>query len=174
MFIFDDLHTIPENQYIKDIKYVPLFFQGHYTSLPDIPQGMFRPFLMLTFVFNYYFSGLAPLGFHLVNILMHFLNAIMLYSLLKELSKKAPFGFLALISLLFVTHPVNTEAVSYISCRSDLLVTLLITGALLLYIKRRYAFSLLLYVLALLTKESALVFVLLAETYDFLYPQEGR
>jgi len=167
LFVFDDLHTIVHNLYIKDWRNSILFFKGLYSS-EIIPKGMFRPFLMLTFSFNYLFSGLHPLGYHIINILIHFLNGILLYSLFRFLRKDTPFGLILLLSLLFIAHPLNSETVNYISCRSDLLVTFFILAGFLSYLKGRFLLPLFLYALGLLSKETALVFPLLLFAYDFI------
>ena len=165
VFIFDDLHGIVDNLYIKNPKYIPLFFKGFYTSIPEIPKGMFRPLLLLTFSFNYFFSGLQPLGYHILNILLHFLNGILLYLILKFLNKGSRSGILLSVCLLFIAHPINSETVTYISCRSDLLVAFLILSAFYSFVKNRIFLSGLLYILALLTKETALVYGLLPAAY---------
>src|SRR3989338_1133983 len=165
VFIFDDLHGIMDNLYIKDAHYIPRFFQGFYTSIPEIPKGMFRPLLLLTFSFNYFFSGLHPLGYHIINILIHFLNGALLYLILKSLNRKTDYRLLLSACLLFIAHPINSEAVTYISCRSDLLVTFFILSAFYAFIKNRFFLSALLYFFALLTKETALVYSLLPAAY---------
>ncbi|TAN60692.1 tetratricopeptide repeat protein [bacterium] len=179
IFIFDDAHSIVTNLYIKDIRHIPMFFKGYYTSDPDIPIGMFRPLLLLTFSFNYLFSGLQPMGYHIINILLHFLNGILFYYLLgflfsgqtnsqkENLTQGLPVALGILISLLFLAHPLNTEAVTYISSRSDLLVYFLILSAFICYLKRRFWATLLLYALALLTKETALVLPILITAHIF-------
>ncbi len=167
-FIFDDYHMIEENTFIKNPKYFGMFFKGYVTSYP-IPKGMCRPLLMLTFAFNYLNGGLNPVGYHIVNILFHFLNATLLYSLLKLLKKEAPWGLVFLITLLFVVHPINTEAVTYVSSRSDLMVTFFILCAFILYLKGKYIFSVICYALSLLTKESALIYPILIGGHFFLY-----
>lgn len=173
IFVFDDFHTIPDNLFIKNIRYIPLFFKGQYTSDPVIPSGMFRPLLMITFVFNYSFSRLQPLGYHIVNIILHFLNVVLFYRLLKILKKDLPFGLAVLSSLLFLVHPLNTEAVTYISARSDLLVCFFVLTGFLCYVQKRFLFTVILYILGLLSKETALVLPFLVFGYDFLKPSEG-
>lgn len=168
IFVFDDFHTIPDNLFIKSARYIPLFFKGYYTSETNIPTGMFRPLLMITFVFNYSFSRLQPLGYHIVNLLLHFLNVILLYSFLRSLKKDIPFGLALLAGILFLAHPLNTEAVTYITARSDLLVCFFVLSGFLCYIRRRKTFALILYMLGLLCKETALVFPFLIAGYDFL------
>ena len=167
-FIFDDNHMIVENVFIKSAKYFSEFFKGFVTSYP-IPKGMCRPLLMLTFGFNYLQGGLSPVGYHIVNILFHFLNACLLYFLLKFLNKSVPRGLIFIITLLFVVHPLNTEAVTYISSRSDLMVTFFIISSFFLYLKGKYTLSCLMYVPALLTKETGLVLPILILGYYLLY-----
>ncbi|MBU1523711.1 MAG: tetratricopeptide repeat protein, partial [Candidatus Omnitrophica bacterium] len=171
-FIFDDNHLIVENVFIKSAKYFSEFFKGFVTSYP-IPKGMCRPLLMLTFGFNYLQGGLSPVGYHIINILFHFLNACLLYFLLKFLNKSVPRGLLFIITLLFVVHPLNTEAVTYISSRSDLMVTFFIISGFFLYLKGKYTLSCLMYVPALLTKETGLVLPLLILGYGFCYRMNG-
>jgi tetratricopeptide (TPR) repeat protein len=168
-FAFDDFHTIVDNLYVKDLRYVPMFFKGYCASLPDITRGMFRPLLMLTFAMNYFFGGLSPIGFHIINTLIHFLNGVMLYVLLRTLRKDFAFGWVFLITLLFIFHPLNTEAVSYIACRSDLLVTFLLISAVITFLRKRLVFSVFLYALALLTKETALVYGFLIFACEFIF-----
>lgn len=172
VFVFDDFHSIPDNLYIKDIRHIPLFFKGHYTSDPVIPSGMFRPLLMITFVFNYAFSRLEPLGYHIVNIILHFLNVILLYRFLKILKKDLPFGLVLSICLLFLAHPLNTEAVTYISARSDLLACFFILTTFLCYVQKKFLFAVVLYIFGLLSKETALVLPFLVFGFDFLRPSE--
>lgn len=167
-FAFDDLHGILNNLYIKDLRYAPLLFKGHYTSIPEIPKGMFRPLLLLSFAFNYFFSGQNPLGFHIINTLIHFLNGVLLYFLLRLLKSSLPFGLTFFISALFLSHPIHSETVTYISCRSDLLVTFFVMSAFFCYIKGRHYLSSFIYILALLTKETALVFPFLAFAYQLI------
>lgn len=166
-FVFDDIHSIRDNLFIKEAQYIPLFLKGHYTSLP-LPRGMFRPLLLITFSFNYFFSGLQPLGYHIINILLHFLNGVLFYSLFRFLKKDIPFGLALIICLLFIVHPINSETVNYITCRSDLLVTFFILSSFLSYVRGKFLLPVFLYIFTLLTKETAIVFPLLAYTYDFI------
>ena len=174
-FVFDDRHMILQNNYIKHLRFIPLFFKGELTSFP-IARGMYRPILMLTFTFNYFFAGLAPHSYHLINILIHFLNACLLYFLLKLLIKSLSFPLSLGVVLAFCLHPINTEAVAYISGRSTILSSFFILSSLYAYIRWRiclkrylYPLSLGLYILALLTKETSLVLPFLIAAYEFVY-----
>ncbi len=166
-FVLDDNHMITKNVLIKDSQYFIHFLKGYVTNYP-IPKGMCRPLLMLTFSFNYFNSGLNPLGYHIINIIIHFLNSTLLFCLLKLLKHNTPQKLLFSVTLLFAVHPLNTEAVTYISSRSDLMVTGFILFGFILYLKKKFLPVLLMYVLALLTKETALCLPLLILGYNFI------
>ena len=91
-----------------------------------------RPLLMLTFIANYRLGGFADsFGFHLVNVLLHCLNALLLWRFLTALLKPGRIEDLIPASvrpmlvygvpLLFLTSPVLTESVAYVSSRSEVL-----------------------------------------------------
>ncbi|MFC1592410.1 tetratricopeptide repeat protein [Candidatus Omnitrophota bacterium] len=174
-FVFDDRHMIVDNAFIKNPAYLPAFFNGEITSEP-IAKGMYRPVLMLSFAFNYLTGGLKPYGYHIINILLHFLNACFLYFLLKIFLKDLNFNFRLGLALMFCLHPVNTEAVAYISSRSDLLSSLFVISGIYAYAVFRnshralpYLWSILLYILALLSKETGIVALGLIVAYEFIF-----
>lgn len=125
----------------------------------DFPHGI-RPLLKATYTLNWTL-GLGPFGFHLLNVLVHGLNTLLAYALAKAVvqrtsSESAYATWVPLLTaLLFAVHPIQTEAVTYISGRSMSLMTLLYLGSLLAYIHGRYLLSPALFVLALLVKEVA-------------------
>lgn len=91
----------------------------------------YRPLIMLTFYVDKWIWGLEPTFMHLENILLHLINAILVYCLVKSLSFDRPdqastgdIPFLA--ALLFAVHPVNTEAVSWVAGRTDPLATVFV------------------------------------------------
>jgi protein O-mannosyl-transferase len=138
--------------------------------LHDLGHGI-RPFLKLTYVLNRT-SGMELFGFHLFNIVVHAINTVFIYILtllaLKndtqlrfDVQKHAAF----LTALIFALHPVQTEAVTYISGRSASLMTMLYLGSLISYIKGAqeskriflYLVSPFLYFLGIATKEVAII-----------------
>lgn len=101
-----------------------------------------------------------PLGFHVVNIALHAVNALLLFFIGRHLirgqgrnySDAAPL----VAALLFALHPMQTEAVTYISGRSSSLMATFYLGAMLAYLTARpWWQSALLFVLALATRETA-------------------
>ncbi|MDD5669031.1 MAG: tetratricopeptide repeat protein [Candidatus Omnitrophica bacterium] len=180
VFVFDDKHMILLNNYIKKFSNIPLFFKGEITTHP-IEKGMYRPVLMISFVFNYLLAGLKPYGYHLFNILIHFLNTFFLYLLLKLLFKDGSWLVRLGLSLIFAVHPINTEAVTYISSRSTILCSFFMISGVYAYtrwlISRKkylYPLSVLLYILALLTKEIGLIFPVLLFLCEYLIFSEER
>ena len=174
-FIFDDKHTIVENNYIKHRETLLNLFTDKLTSLP-IAKGMWRPLLMLSFAFNYFIGGLSPHSYHLINILLHFLNAVLLYLLLGTFLKELSLGKRLGLTLIFCLHPINTEAVTYISSRSVTMCGFFILSGFYCYIRWRqdkktrfYILSLVSYTFALMTKEIALILPMLIITYEFIY-----
>lgn len=161
-FIFDDSHLILENVFIRSFKYLPFYFKGYLSSYIQAPK-MFRPILMLSFNINYFFHNYNVIGYRLFNIFIHILNVYLLYRLLSLLFPSLINNIKILVCLIFLVHPINVEAVSYISSRSDLMVTFFILLSFMNFLfweekgDKKYAFfSYLLYILALLSKETAI------------------
>ena len=130
--------------------------------------GFFRPLFILSYFLDAQIWGRQPLGFHLTNIFLHVACSLVVFFLGLSLMRSSQFSAsqqkaVALFGgLIFLLHPSHTEAVSWISGRADLLATLFGLGALLVLIEySRYhrrlllVCSLLLFLLALLSKESA-------------------
>ena len=173
--MFDDNHMIVRNNYIKHLKYIPNFFKGEITTEP-IVKGMYRPLLMASFSFDYFFSGLKPYGYHIINILIHFLNAYVLYLLIKLLLVNISFSLRLGLTLIFCVHPINTETVLYISSRSDALCSLFMALGFYSYLRFKtekminlYVLSIILHICALLTKEVGVVFLGLICAYEYVY-----
>lgn len=70
-FVFDDVRTIEENQDIRDL--------SKFLSLKQFVKK--RPIVVLTFALNYRFGGLNVFGYHLVNLIIHIINGVIVYFL---------------------------------------------------------------------------------------------
>jgi tetratricopeptide (TPR) repeat protein len=131
--------------------------------LAGLPRGI-RPLLKFTYTLNWT-SGLGLFGFHLVNVGLHAANAVMLFLLASRIGGPSVSRFAALLpALLFAVHPVQTEAVTYISGRSASLMAFFYLGSLLAWLRGRergsrlllYLASPVLFLLAAASKEVAL------------------
>jgi Tfp pilus assembly protein PilF len=183
-FVLDDFHLIVDNPYIKQVRFLP-WLLGSSSSGQGLPtSSMYRPFLMLTFFFNYTFGRLGVFGYHLTNIIIHITNVVIFYLLIEALFKdrvKAASGLAFFSALVFGVHPVNSQAVIYISSRSELLLGLFSVGCLYLFLQaadsRRqtasYVGSLMCFALALLSKETAIVLPIVILVYDLLFIRPG-
>lgn len=187
-FVYDDVSTIVNNPLIKNPNKVIYLFKDSYFALSG--EVSYRPVVTATYFLDYIMFGLNSYGFHLTNIILHTINGMVLYRLLRYLTpsvgKQPSMDIFSnkplLIGLLFLAHPVLTEAVNAISYREDLLSFLFYVAALNLYIKARskqisspqrvfiiYSASYLLCFFALLSKEMAITFPLIVCCYEFIY-----
>jgi protein O-mannosyl-transferase len=125
--------------------------------------GGVRPVLKASYALNWT-SGLGLFGFHLVNVSVHALNAVLLLFIGRALCERwfgkeeAPgyAGAALAAALLFALHPAQTEAVTYVSGRSSSLMAAFYLGAMLVYLRgAHWALSALLFLLALATRETA-------------------
>ncbi len=187
---WDDEDWILNNATVHALNWTNIKFWFTNNTLAGIglKSNYYRPFLFFTFAINYVLSGVKPFGYHLVNNLLHIANAILLFVVLKKLFKKESFAFL--VALIFLIHPLQTEAITYIAGRGDILVTLFMLLGVWLFIKslpaqagqvnnlqaRPAGWGLLIIlslVLALLSRETAIVFpVLLLVIYISFLSQD--
>src|SRR5216684_3757061 len=135
-----------------------------------LADGGIRPVLKLSYMLNWV-SGLGAVGFHLVNVGIHAANTFLVYRLCCLLASgresaecRGGSNFLAVaVALAFALHPVQTEAVTYVSGRSTSLMAMFYLGSLVTYQKGRktgsavyvHLVSPMLFALALMTKEIA-------------------
>jgi tetratricopeptide (TPR) repeat protein len=156
-FHYDDEHSILENPHLRSLANAPNFFVDA-SSFSGLHEArMYRPLLLLSFAFNYAIGQYDPLSYHLVNIALHIVNALLVWRLAWALGARE--GPALAAGLLFVVHPVLTEPVNYISSRSSLLVTLFVILAFMQLVRRRPSWKVALaYGAALLCKSSAIAF----------------
>lgn len=177
-FIGDDSGQVKDNPVIRSIWNIPnLFIQGTF-NVGDLTQkqyqNYYKPVLSTTFSLIYQFSGNHPFGFHLIQLLIHITNSILIYFLFLHFFK--PQLSLAL-SLIFLTHPLNTETVVYISALQEPLF--LLFGLLAIYISMKEHTSFyrtllitILLALSLLSKETGVVFLLVVPVFQYLYQKQ--
>ncbi|MBI3696841.1 MAG: tetratricopeptide repeat protein [Acidobacteria bacterium] len=88
-----------------------------------------RPLLIFTFALNNWLAhGFNPFSYHLVSLALHLLNAVILWRIVRRLSDSPVIR--AFVPLLFLATPIQTESVSYISSRSELLAATFYLAAL--------------------------------------------
>jgi len=136
---------------------------------PNKDSNVFRPLTFATFALNWRVGGARPLGFHLFNLILHAGATLLLYLLLAALLESLPavkdVAFAA--ALVFAVHPLHTEAVSSVVGRAELLAAGFVFAAWMLHLQDRQIPALICFVLALLSKESAVVFLPLLLVGDY-------
>jgi protein O-mannosyl-transferase len=168
-FVADDKILIVHRDSIKTLSSIPQLFRESYWGKDYLEYGLYRPIPNVTYALNYAFGGLDPLGYHLVNLILHFCNCLLIYRLAIYYCQRE---FIALTTaLLFAAHPVHTEAVSNIAGRPELLGTLFVLLCWLAYLYRErsryfYLLSLFFYLLGLFSKENAIVLIVLLVLAD--------
>ncbi len=136
---------------------------------PNKFSNVFRPVTFATLAMNWKVNGAQPFAYHLVNILLHAGVTLLLYFLLLELLGSSPHAksWALVAACLFAVHPLHTEAVASIVGRSELLAAGFLIAAWILHLHDREVPALLCFVLALLSKESAAVFLPLVLVGDY-------
>ncbi|MEF9427495.1 MAG: hypothetical protein L0956_10155, partial [Candidatus Mariimomonas ferrooxydans] len=187
-FSFDDGRFIVKNPVVKDLSYFTESskLMGHHIHY--VLKNRFMGYF--TFALNYKLHGLDVTGYHIFNLLIHIINALLVYLLViisfkTHFLNKSPIkgysGYIALsAALLFACHPVQTQAVTYIYQRVTSLATLFYLLSLVMYIKARlsstsastltcYAVSFISAVLAMRTKEIAFTLPVMITLYEFMF-----
>ena len=111
-----------------------------------------RPLTNLTLWANYQLHGEAPLGFHLVNLLLHLMAVWLAWDALKRMLP--PMAALLAVTV-FALHPLQTEPVAYIYARGTLLCGLFAWAAIRAWVRDQRWWAVLFTALALLSKEEA-------------------
>ena len=124
-FIWDDDDLVSENLNLRSLEGLKNIWSDPNTSV------QYYPLTFSVFWVEHQLWGLNPAGFHLVNILIHIFNAILVWFLLRQLS--VPGSFLA--AIIFAVHPVHVESVAWISELKNVLSGLFYLLAVLAYLK---------------------------------------
>lgn len=180
-FHFDDIHSIEENLYIRSIENIPTFFVDAKTTSRFPPNAIYRPLLTTTFAMDYWLSGhLDPWQFHVTQFVLLLLLGIGLWFFFLRLINLASLywwnRYAALFgAVLFCLHTANTGTVNYILSRSDLLSTLFVVLAFLIYFYfpggRRFHLCIIPMALGALVKTPAVIFAPLLFVYILLFEQ---
>jgi len=166
-FLFDDIALVENNPLIRSVSNIPHFFKADIFAnrIGSIPiSNSYRPLQTITYAIDFFLWGDSPSGFHLTNICIHIINVLLVFFLIKRFSNGVFLPYF--VSLLFGIHPVNTQSVSYIAGRADLLVALFMLLSIIFYIdyskcerKHLLSLSVVSFLLAIYCKEIAIFVV---------------
>jgi tetratricopeptide (TPR) repeat protein len=167
-FVFDDMLLISHNAYLHSWDSIGKIFTSPLTG--EGHGGSFcSPLQMLLYMCAYHVGGLSTFWFHCTNLALHIVNVCLLYALGCRMGFQKASLFAA--TLLWALHPIHTEAVTYMSATADTLCSFFcLAGMVVLlpnFAPRRIAISCAFFVLALLSKEAAIVYPLLVMSLLF-------
>jgi len=186
-FHFDDRPNIVEN---PNVQFTVLTWDRLERLIKNTYKVTIRVFSYFTFALNYYFGGFNVFGYHLVNFFIHIASGIFLYWFLmltfnlpslKE--KYGPISYKVALfsSLIFISHPIQTQSVTYIVQRMASMAGMFYLLSFILYIKGRlstgvprvfyFGGTVLSYLLGVFSKENVAILPLFIVLYEFYFFQ---
>jgi tetratricopeptide (TPR) repeat protein len=170
---WDDETIVVQNEDIRGLSWEHLgnmFTRSYY--------DMYCPVKILSHTLDYALFGLDPEGYHLMSLLYHLLNILLLFTLIRVMLKSTPAALLA--ALVYALHPLAVETVSWVTGRGDLLYALFAFPALIYYVKyltqggkRKYLlFTFLFFVLSGLSKPTAMTLPVTLFVFDWYYKRK--
>ena len=163
-FTLDDLNHIQKNQLLESASTKEIF------TSPTWPGNLFRPVFTSSLAINHYFSEKTPFTYHLSDLMIYAVTVVVLFLVLKLLFD---FRLALFTSLIFAVHPIHVEVVSNVSHRSELLACLFGLLAILFSLRRSFLLMGVFLLLAFLSKESALSFLLLIPLSLYFSDKKG-
>lgn len=160
-FVWDDEEYIVKNQLVHSIKNIPLFLKG-------LSRSYYRPVMLTIYSLIFSVFGPRPFFFHLFQVMAHITNAVLIFFLIRYFFDDFLSFFL---SMIFLVHPMNVEAVSWISATQEVLFVQMGIIALLVLVKTKakyFRHLLLIEALlftSLLIKETGVVFFMIVFFY---------
>ena len=162
--LYDDDQLIIQNPLVKSLNNIPLFFKTDLFAhrAGERKSNSYRPMQSLLNAWDYLCWGKYPVGYHLTNILLHLINVFIVFLFVRRISEDSLASFLT--AFIYAVHPVNTQSVSFVAGRADILMTAFMMLSLLCYIKYKkdnniipFALSLFFFFLSLLSREAGLL-----------------
>ena len=164
----DDFVMVTEN---PDVTSLSLSNIKHIFS--SFQYKLYHPIVTLSYAIEYYFYKFDPSFYHIDNILLHILNTLILFFIVKKISKS--FFVSYVVAILFAIHPIHVEAVAWISARKDTLYSFFFLLSILFYIKTYdnkrnkifYVLSIVFFILSCLSKAMAITLPFIIILIDF-------
>ena len=174
-FVWDDNDIIVNNPQNRDLASIPALFASVDRTQTGHHAAYYRPLTRLTYVLDRQAFGDGAAGYHLVNVALQALAALALYALVAAWFGDPTAGFIA--SLLLAVHPVNSEAVDFLSTRNTVLAALFVLASLTAYRRWRVrggaallAASSAAFLAGLLSKETAVMLLVLLPVLERIAP----
>ena len=177
-FIGDDQAQVLANSFLKSLSNIPIFFSGSSFSSGggvNLTGVYYKPLMTTVYALIYHFFGLNPFYYHFIQLIIHLINVVVLFLVLRYFFPNWTAYFL---SLVFLVHPMNVEAVAYTSALQDVLFFFF--GILAFWVVSSkipdivsISLSSLLIFCSLLSKESGGLFIIIILVFQCLYKRKG-
>lgn len=184
-FVWDDGTLVTQNNTIRNSTYLDAAFTSELFHDNPTSIAYYRPLQTVSYMIDYLFWGLNPFGYHLTNLLLHLFCVLLVWSVAQRIIQQRMPAFL--VAMLFAVHPVNTNAVAYVAGRADLLALAGMLASFLLFLHYRamqqdarfvrtvvFAASIICYLLALFSRENALLLPMLILLYCLTLDQTEK
>ncbi|MGH2575716.1 MAG: hypothetical protein ACRDFC_08480, partial [Ignavibacteria bacterium] len=187
-FVFDDESVVLGDPSITNLENIPKYFTAR-EGFHKVIGRYYRPVVSASYALDYSVWGFKPFGFHLTNVIIHVINCILFLKLLllifspnskfsiqnSQFKIHAPQFIILAGAVIFTVHPIHTEAVSWVSGRTDSLSFTFFIAAFIFYIKYsssrgrlNFILTALFFLFALLAKEMAITLPLTIILFDVL------
>lgn len=167
-FVWDDDLYINTQNHINDIKWenIKLFFTEFFAL-------NYQPVTILSYAIEYKLVGAHASLYHLNNIILHIINTILVFVLIRKISPKNI--IVAIITTaLFAVHPMHVESVAWVAGRKDVLFTFFFLFSLITYtnyLKSEKLLQLILtgifFVMSCFSKSAAVILPLVMLLFDY-------
>ncbi len=166
---WDDGEVLLKN---KDVHQFSLkaFFTNYYV-------GNYAPLTMISFAIDWALFHGNAIAHHSVNMALHFINGLLVFYISQQLLKNKWLSLLC--TIIFYFHPLQIETIAWVSAKNNLLSANFILFSFIFYlkysathIKKYYAYTFLFFVLACLSKPSAIAFPVCLMAFDTIYKRE--
>ena len=175
-FVLDDIYQIVNNTYTHSFTNIVTFFTGstfYNGGTTSLAGAYYKPLLTTYFAAIYTLFGANPFAFHFLQLVLHIVNACLVLLLFKKFFK---LSLSFVLSLIFLVHPINSEAVFYIADAQDILFFFF--GVIALYLitiaksQKAFLFITIFLALSLLSKETGLLSIIISIIYAYLYKRK--
>lgn len=175
-FIHDDIAQIVDNEYVHSLKYLPKVLTGcpwehEFTGCKGLIY--YRPLQNLSYLLTYQISS-AAWFFHLINLVYFLLAVSLVFIFVKTISESSVVASLS--ALIFLIHPINSEAVNWIAAAPEILYAIFVLLAVIFYFRYRQSgleknlyLTFLFFFLGLLSKEPAVFLPIIVLFIDWAF-----
>jgi len=186
-FVWDDQHLIVNNVFVKDWSNLGKVFTTNFHHFDFGSSNFYRPLVAVSLMTNYSLGKLNVFGYHLVNLLFHLANAFLIWWLVKIILKDDEkegerYDLIAgLCALVFLIHPLQVNAISYIAGRPTLMGGFFALASLAFFIKYQkttrisyYVLTIIMFLLGLISKETAVLIPFSFLAYHLIFCKRDR